>query len=149
MAQNDMIIFSQFKVDLGLGLHDLNTDAFLVAYVDDTITPTAATADPRWGAGGTVNFSTNEGSGGNFPTGGTDITTTYAASGADAKYDGTTNLAYAIDPSNPADSRWAICYNNTDAGKRCVFAIDLGAVADGQAGAVNITWNASGLFTVA
>ena len=147
MAQGELIIFSECKVDLGLTLHDLNADEIRVAFVDDT--PTAATADPRWGAGGTTNLSTNKGSGGNFPADGEDITNSYVASGADAKFDGTTNIAYAKNASNPADSRWAILYNSTDAGKRCIAAVDLGAIADGTAGAVNVTWNASGIFTVA
>ena len=149
MAQGDLIIFSQFKVDLGLSLHDLNADEIRVAFVDDTITPAANTADPRWGAGGTTNLSTNKGSGGNFPADGEDITNSYVASGADALFDGTTNIAYAKNASNPADSRWAILYNSTDTGKRCIAAVDLGAIADGTAGAVNVTWNASGIFTVA
>mgnify|MGYP003651631060 CR=1 FL=1 len=59
------------------------------------------------------------------------------------------NIAYAKNPSNPSAARWAIIYNATDAGLRCIAAVDLGADADGTAGAVNVTWNASGIFTVA
>jgi hypothetical protein len=153
MAQGDLIIFSQFKVDLGLGLHDLDSatgDTIKAAFVTSaTTTPTAATSDPRWGAAGGTDFSATKADGGNFPVGGVDITTTYAALGADAKFDGTVNIAYAKLGTNPADSRWVIIYNDTDTGKRAIAAVDLGAVADGTAGAVNVTWNASGIFTVA
>ena len=154
MAQGDLIIFSQFKVDLGLGLHDLDSatgDTIMAAFVTSaTTTLTAATADPRWGAAlGTTDLSATKADGGNFPVGGVDITTTYAANGADALFDGTVNIAYAKLGTNPADSRWVVIYNFTDTGKRCIAAVDLGAVADGTAGAVNVTWNASGIFTVA
>jgi hypothetical protein len=149
MAQGDLIIFSRFKVDLGLSLHDLNTDEIRVAFITSVQTPAANSLDPRWGAAGTVNFLTDETFGGNFPEDGEDIANSYVANGADALFDGTTNIAYAKNASNPSAARWAIIYNFADTGKRCIAAVDLGADADGTAGAVNVTWNTSGIFTVA
>ena len=148
MAAGDITWFSQAKVDLGLKLHNLDTDAIKLGLITAVATPAEADAAPHWGGTGTTNFATNEVTpGGNYTTGGPDISSTYAADGANAKFDAT-DVAIAQHVSNPANARWGIGYNSTDANKRALFFLDLGAAKDLTSGAFSITWNASGIATV-
>jgi hypothetical protein len=64
-------------------------------------------------------------------------------------FDSGTNPTWAQDASNDTDAYWAIVYNFTDAGKDALCFIDLGGPVDMTAGALTVTWNASGLFTIA
>lgn len=150
MAQGDVTLFNQFKLDVGLKLHDLNADVVKGGFVTSTTTPTASTADPRWGAGGTTNFSSNEVTpGGNYAAGGPDIVNTYTGAAGTSTFDASdTALDIAQAGANPTNARWIILYNDTDAGKRCIGFIDLGSVTDLSAGSLDITINASGLFTL-
>lgn len=145
MAQGDFTFFNQFLLDEGLKLHNLNTDTIKLAYVDATITPTASTADPRWGAGGTTNLSTNEVSGGNFTAGGNDITNTFSGT-SPPTLDGA-DQAYAANASNPSPV-WGIVYNDTDSGKRAIGFYDMngGSALDCTPG-LNFNFNASGIGT--
>lgn len=149
MAQGDIIIFDQFLKDLSDKLHDLDTDTFKLALVNSTTTPATTTADPRWGSGGTTNFDTNEvTAGGNYTAEGVTLTSvTNTLTGGKAVWDAA-DVSFAQNASNPTNARWAIVYNNSDAGKRCVLAVDLGSVFDMTTGDLSITWNASGIFDV-
>lgn len=59
MATGDVTWFDQALLDLGKKIHDLSTDVLKLGLVTSTVTPSATTADPRWGAGGGTNLSTN------------------------------------------------------------------------------------------
>jgi hypothetical protein len=147
MAQGDIIIFDQFLLDLGEKIHDLSSDTFKLGLVNSATTPATTTGDPRWGAGGTTNFDTNEvTAGGNYTAEGATLAgVTSVLSGGKAVFDAN-DVTFSQNASNPTNARWGIVYNNTDAGKRCLFAVDLGSVFDMTTGDLVITWNASGIF---
>lgn len=146
MAEGDVTTVNEFREDVGTGIHDLNTDAVKLGLITSATTPTAATADPRWGAGGTTDWSTNEVTpGGNYTTGGPDITNTYSETSGTATFDAA-DVSILENASNPTDARWGILYNDTSVGKEVIAFLDLGAVVDLSAGDFTITWNASGIF---
>lgn len=147
MAAGDVTLFNQFKPNLGAKLLDLSADTIKVGLVTSGVTPVATTTDPRWGAGGSTNLSSNEVTpGGNYSAGGPTITATWTGT-ATVTFDAT-DVSIAQNASNPTNGRWAIIYDSTDAGKRCIGFVDLGAVIDLTAGNFSIVWNASGIFTL-
>lgn len=149
MAAGDVTVIDQFLEGLGREVHQLETDDFKVGLVTSTTTPTAATANPCWGAGGSTNWSTNQVTpGGNYATGGPSIGGTYSQTSGTATFDGT-DVSITQNASNPTNARWGIGYNDTTTNKEVVFFIDLGADIDLSAGDFSITWNASGIFTIA
>lgn len=152
MAQGDVTYFNQFWEDVGDKLHNLSTDTFHFGIVTNATVPTATTADPRWGAGGTTNFLTNEVTpGGNYTTGGPSmsvtITDNWTTSGSVSTID-FDDVSIATHASNPTGAYWGIIYNTTDAGKRCVGFIELGGPVDLTAGPFSVTWHASGFGTL-
>lgn len=149
MAAGDITYFDQWLVDVQEAIHNMETDTIKVGYIDSGTTPTAATADPRWGAGGTTNFSTDEVTpGGNYAAGGpTAANPTVTLSGGAGVFDAD-DIATAQDGSNPTDARWGIIYSDTASGKNCIGFVDYGAVIDLSAGAFSITWNAAGISSM-
>ena len=149
MAQGDVGIFDEFLATIGKAEINLDTDTIKVGLVTATTTPTATTADPRWGAGGTTNFATNEvAAGGAYTAGGTDITSTYSQTSGTATFDGA-DLTWAQNASSPTNARWGIIYSDTDVDKKAIGWVDLGSAFDMTTGDLNINWNASGIFTLA
>ena len=149
MAAGDVIVFDQFLVDVQEKIHDLETDSIKVALITSAVTPAATDADPRWGAGGTTNFSTSQVTpGGNYTTGGSAAATpSVTLSGGAAVFDAG-DISIAQHASNPTNARWGILYNDTAAGKQCIGYVDLGTTIDLSAGAFSITWNASGITSM-
>lgn len=150
MAQGDVVVFNQFWEDVGDKLHNLSSDTFKMGIVTNATVPAATTADPRWGAGGTTNFSTNQVTpGGNYATGGPIVADgtpdAWTRSGATTTFD-LENVSILQNVSNPSGAYWGIIYNDTDTGKRCAGYIDLGGPIDLSAGDFTITWNANGMF---
>jgi hypothetical protein len=146
MAAGDVILFDQALKDLGDEDHNLGSDTIKLALTDGTTTPAADTADPRWGAGGTTDFSAEEVTpGGNYSAGGETLTATWTLTSGAAKFDAD-NVSIAQDAANPTNARWAVAYNDTNAGKSCLFAVDLGAAIDMSANALAINWAATGIF---
>lgn len=149
MAAGTVTVFDQFLQDVGRKVHQLETDVIKLGLITNAVTPTASTADPRWGAGGTTNFATNEVTpGGNYSANGPDISATYSQAAGTATFDAG-DVSIAQNGSNPTTARWGIGYNSTSAGKEVVFFIDLGSVIDLSTGAFSIVWNGSGIFTIA
>jgi len=149
MATGDVVFFDQWLVDVQEGVHNLETDTIMYGITDSTTTPAATTADPRWGAGGTTNLSTDEvTAGGNYSAGGSSVANpSVTLSGGAGVFDGD-DISIAQDGSNPTDGRWGIIYNDTASGKNCIGFVDLGAVIDLSAGAFSNTWNASGISSM-
>lgn len=150
MAAGDLIFFNQFDEDIGDKLHNISGDVWKLGLVDSTTTPTKTTADPRWGAGGTTNFSTWECTpGGNYPAGGVNISSTitdnWTRSAAVSTFTAD-NVSIAQHASNPTNARWGIVYNSTDTGKRCALAVDLGSVRDLSGGLFTITWSGTNVL---
>lgn len=148
MAEGDITVVNEFLEDVGLGVHELNGNTVKMGLITSATTPTASTADPRWGAGGTTDWSTNEvTAGGNYASGGPDIVNTYSEGSGTATFDAG-DVSILENASNPTNARWGILYNDTSAGKEVVAFLDLGGDIDLSAGDFTITWNASGIFAI-
>jgi hypothetical protein len=148
MAAGDIVIFNEFKEDVGQKIHNLSSDTFKLGLVTNAVTPAATTADPRWGAGGSTNLSSSQVTpGGNYSSGGPTLaSSTWSETSGTATFDAA-DVSIAQNASNPNNARWAVIYNDTSAGKEAVAFVDLGGVTDLTAGAFSITWNASGIFS--
>jgi len=146
MAQGDLVFFDQALVDVLEKLHDLEADTIKLGLITNAVTPAATDADPRWGAGGSTNYSTNQVTpGGNYASGGPAIANNAVAlTGGLAAFDGD-DVSIAQHASNPNNARWAIGYNDTDAGKRALFFVDLGAVFDMTTGPLAFVWHPNGI----
>ena len=150
MAQGDMIVFDQAIVSMG-NVWDMDGDTFNFGIVDNTTVPTRDTADPHWGGTGTTNFATNQ-----VATAGTAYTGPVALTGnswseaaADTfRLDFTDITQIAQDASGFTDGYWFIFYNNTDANKRCLCAIDMGGPISIVGGTLDLTLNANGVFQI-
>lgn len=151
MAQGDVVLFQQFIEDMGNGVHNLDADDIKAGLIDSVQTPAATANDPRWGAGGTVNYDTNEvtETTGTYAAEGLDITATYSQTSGTGTFDATDITTWTQNASNPPDARWAIIYNSTAAGKNCIAYVDLGSAFDMTTGDLNIAWHANGIFTIA
>jgi len=57
------------------------------------------------------------------------------------------SVSWTQNASNDTDAYWAIVYNDTQVNNHAICFIDLGGPVDMSAGALTITWNASGIFT--
>lgn len=149
MAAGDIFWFDQALLDLGLALHNLDTADLKVGLITSAATPAMTTTDPRWGAGGSTNFSTNQ-----VATGGTSYTgpiTLQVASGGVGSQTWTIvsgvptlradMITLAKDDSGFTNARWGILYNNTDAGKRAIAYIDLGTDRSIVSGSLTFDWN--------
>lgn len=149
MAQGDVFFTDQFLVDVQEGLHDLENDTINLGLITSATTPAITTADPRWGAGGSTNWSTNEVSaGGNYSAGGPAIANpTVTLTGGAGVFDGD-DISISQNGSNPTNARWGIIYNDTDTGKRVIGYLDLGADTDLSNGDFSVTWNASGISSL-
>lgn len=150
MAVGDVVYFEQWLVDVQEQFHDLEGDVIKIGLIDSTQTPLTTSADPRWGAGGTTNFATDEVTpGGNYPAGGPTAANNSVTLVSNAGIFDADDISILQDGSNPTDARWAIIYNDTDTGKRAIGFVDLGAVIDLSSGDFTITWNASGISSMA
>lgn len=149
MATGDVTWFDQALLDLGKKIHDLSTDVLKLGLVTSTVTPSATTADPRWGAGGGTNLSTNAVATGTAWTGPVTL-----ASVAWTIVAGTPTLSAAYpaqiaqDGAGFTNARWGIIYNDTAAGKQALCFIDLGSDRSIVTGPLSITFNASGVLTL-
>lgn len=151
MAQGDMIVFDLGIVADGMQGWEWDADVFKMGIVDNSTAPTNSTADPRWGTGGSTNFLANQVATGAEYTGPLTLSSGAVTEAADG--------VFMFDFANPAvisqdtasgftDGYYAIIYNDSDAGKRCLCAIDLGGAINLQSGSLTITFHTNGLFRV-
>jgi len=144
MATGDLVVFEEAKAKMISG-NWASTDNFYLAICDNTATPAAATATPVFG-----DF-TEVGAAGSYTANGTDLgalSTLVSEAAGVMTFDSTTNPTWAQNASNDVDAYWGIVYNFTDAGKDALAFIDLGGPVDMSAGALTVTFNASGLYTI-
>lgn len=145
MARGDVVVFNVAKGKM-LDGDWASTDHFYLAICDNTATPTAATATPVLG-----DF-TEVGTSGTYVAGGTDLgalSDLVTETGGTMTFDSTVNPTWAQNASNDTDAYWGIIYNYTDAGKDALAYVDLGGPVDMTAGDLTVTWNESGIFTIA
>lgn len=149
MAAGDIVFFDQWLVDVQEAIHNMETDTIKLGLITSAVTPAATTTDPRWGAGGTTNFSTNQVTpGGNYSTGGPTIANnSVTLSGGAGVFDGD-DISVTQHASNPTNARWGIIYSDTAAGKNCIGYLDLGTTIDLSAGDFSVAWNASGISSM-
>lgn len=145
MARGDLTVFEEAKAKM-LDGDWASTDHFYCAILDNTATPTAAFATP------TLSDFTEVGAAGTYTAGGTDLGTLadlVTEAGGTMTFDSSTNPTWAQDASNDTDAYWALVYNYTDAGNDALLFVDLGGPVDMSDVDLTVTWNASGLFTIA
>jgi len=152
MAAGDLAVFEEAKAYLLDGDFG-SADVVKVALVTAAVTPTSADAVPGMNAGATTTY-TEVTAGGGYTAGGETLDTVAnmvtEAAGTMTFDDTGSSVTWTQNASSPTDARWAIVYNSSDTGlERGIAWIDLGAVVDLTAGDLTITWNASGLFTIA
>lgn len=104
------------------------TNTIKMGIITNAVTPSITDSDPRWGAGGTQNYSTAEVTpGGNYAAGGISLAgTTSTLSGAVASLNATSPVSVAAHASNPTGAYWGVLYDSTDAGKHVFGFVDLG-----------------------
>jgi hypothetical protein len=145
MAQGDVVFFDQFLVNLALGPdigHDFGATPNVIkcALVTSVITPTEATADPCWGAGGLTNFLAQQVTiAGDYVDGGNICSSpTVTLNAGQAEFDWGDPNPWAT--GTDTDAKWAIIYDDTTANKNCIGFADLGPAFDMSAGTLTVTW---------
>ncbi len=144
MATGDLVVFDEAKAKM-LDGDWAATDNFYLAICTNAAVPAAATATPVLGDFTQVTAA------GTYTTGGTDLgalSTLVTEAAGTMKFDSATNPTWAQDGSNGTDAYWGIVYNQTDGNKDALCFIDLGGAVDMTAGALTVTWNGAGLFTI-
>lgn len=149
MATGDLTVFDEGKLAILVGGWE-PADEIWIGLVTDSPAVVVAATVPAYGSGGTTNFTAIATSG-NYAAGGL-LLDTYTAMTTEAagtvKFDDTgASVTWAQDGSNPQTAYWGIIYHKTT-GLAIAF-IELGGPIDMQAGDLTITWNASGIFTIA
>ena len=123
------------------------SDTIKMGIVTNTSPPAVNDSDPRWGAGGSQNYSSNEvAAGGNYSAGGISLAgTTSTLSGAVTSLNCTSPISLAANASNPTGAYWGVFYDSTDAGKHVFGYIDLGGPISLVSGLqINVNGSSSG-----
>ena len=144
MARNDLTFFNEALAKMVEG-NWASTDTIKCAICDNTSTPSASTATP------TLGDFTEVGTAGTYVAGGTSLGTIadcVTQTSNVMTFDSSTNPSWAQHASNDTDAYWAIIYNDTSASNDAICFLDLGGPVNMTAGALSITWNASGIFTI-
>lgn len=148
MARGDVHWFAAASNKAWTGTSfNLSTDTLKIGLVTNATVPTVGTNDPRWGAGGTTDFSANQVATATAYTG--PIT---AASQSYTRSAGVNTLDIADitinqDAAGFTDAYWAILYDDTVAGKFALLYVDLGGPVSIVGGALTFTINAAGIHT--
>lgn len=141
MATGDITWFRQGLLDLGKKVHDLSADTLKLGIIDATQTPDPTDADPRFGAGGTTNYATDEvAAGSSYSAGGPALSSVSWALQSNQPELRAAQVTIAQDPTGFNDGRWGIVYNAT-AANRALLMIDLGAARSVQGGPLVFDWN--------
>ena len=144
MATGDLIVFDEAKAKM-LDGDWAASDSFYCAIMTNAVPPTAAFATPVFGDFTEVNATAA------YTANGTDLGTLAALvteTGGTMTFDSGTNPTWASNAGGSTDASWAVVYNFTDAGKDALFFVELGTVSM-IAGSLTITWNGTGMWTMA
>lgn len=146
MARGDLTVFEEFTKTIGEKKIDFANDTIKVALIDNAATePAAAAETPTWS-----DFSGNECSGTGYTAGGETLSgVTWTEAAGTATLDDTGNVTWSQNGAGPDDIYWAIVYSDTATNDDCICFIDMGGPVSLQDGDVSITWNESGILTVA
>ena len=145
MARGDLTVFEEAKATIIEGGWEA-ADEIWVGIVTDVCA--ADDAAPAYAAGGTTNY-TAIATAGNYAAGGLNLgalSVLVTEAGGVMTFDSATNPTWAQHASNPQNGDHAVIYHKTSG--LCIAMLDLDGPVDMQAGALTITWNASGMFTI-
>ena len=149
MAQGTVKVFDSYieysfkgspdcPIDIGA-----TPDVIKCAIVNNIIIPATDTADPCWGAGGPVDISANEESGGSFTPGGLVLLTpVVSVVGGVPQLDFGDPAEWVKNAANPTACYWGIVYSDTAVNKNCMGYVDLGGIFDATTGPLTISWGA-------
>lgn len=148
MARGDVHLFAAFQQRaLAGGNFNLSVDGLKLGIVGNGVVPAITTADPRWGAGGTTDFSAQQVPTGTAYTGPVALTgVTLTLSGAVSSLKAN-NVVVAQDAAGFTAGYYGIIYDDTVTGKYAVGYVDLGGPVSLQNGPLNLNWNAAGIET--
>lgn len=148
MARGDVHWFEAATLSAWQGVSfNLATDVLKMGIVTNATVPTVGTNDPRWGAGGTTNFSSNQVPTATAYTGPITVgAQTWSRASGVSTLD-FNDITIAQDASGFTTAYWGILYDDTLAGKYALGYVDLGGPVSIVGGALNITINASGFHT--
>lgn len=133
--------FNQGLLDLGNKVHNLATDDLRIAYVTNATVPTKTTPVPHFGGTGTTNFAANQIALATSYTGPIALTNkTWTIPDATGPVLRADIVTVAQDAGGATNARWGIVYNNTDANKRALGFVDLGADRSLVAGPLTVDW---------
>lgn len=157
MAQGTITLFNEFAKSIADGRIDIDTHTIKAALttlqVGGTPTIAATNAVPTWGAGGSTNLATSEVSaGGGYTAGGISLSSvTWTLSGAVATFDAADISWTSAGSGDPTTIKSLVLYSDTATNKDAIGFMDM--TSDGTtaisllSGDINVTWNASGIFT--
>lgn len=150
MAQNDMIIFDQFREDMGNYVHDLTSDTLKFGLIDNTATvPDRDTVNPHWSATGTNMLAREVDNTQTAYTGPVTLVSNVFSETANVfTFDADDPSVIAQDALGPTDIYYMIIYNDTALNKPCICAVDLGGPVSLVAGSLTITFHADGIFKI-
>jgi hypothetical protein len=142
MAVGDIRWLSQGLLDLGNKVHNLSSDALKLGLITSASPPAVDASGPHFGGSGSTNFATNQVKAGtSYPSGGVTLTgVTWALRGGVPTLRAA-KITMAQDASGFTDARYAIIYNSTDASKRAIAFIDLGADRTISGGSLTLDWS--------
>lgn len=147
MARGDVKWFNAGIDALGQKLFDMDTDVWALGICNNAPVPTMNTADPRWGAGGTTNFASNQVATGTGYTGPITLGSPTWAITANVPTFDANDVVIAQDASTGfANGAYGIIYNQS-AANRAIGFLDLGGPIGNANGPITITWNAAGILT--
>lgn len=145
MAQGDIKWFSGALLELGKGTHNLSSNTLKVGFITSVTTPTVADTDPRWGTGGSTNWSSTQVTpGGNYTTGGPTLASVTWTNVSSVPTLRATDVTVTQHASNPTNARWGIIYNDTSANKNALGFIDFGSDRNLATGDFTINFGGAG-----
>ncbi|MGB1215032.1 MAG: hypothetical protein ACPG4X_16820 [Pikeienuella sp.] len=145
MATGDVTVFDEAKAYMIDGGWEA-ADDIKIAILDNTTAPAAGDTTPALGD------YTEVGASGSYTAGGTSLgslSTLVSEASGTMTFDSATNPSWAQNGSNDTDAYWGLIYNDTQAGDPAIAFVELGGPVDMSAGSLTVTWNASGIFTIA
>jgi hypothetical protein len=148
MARGDVKFFASFLQKSKAGVaFNLGTDAIKLAIVTNTVVPTVGTSDPRYGVGGTTDFSANAVPTGTGYAGPITLTGQSYVRAAGVDTFAAANVVVPQDAAGFTTGYYGILYDSTVAGNYAIGFVDLGGPVSIQGGPLNINWNAAGILT--
>jgi hypothetical protein len=148
MARGDVHLFAAYILKSKTGTaFTLTSDTIKLGIVGNGVTPTVSTADPRWGSGGTTDFSAQQVATATAYTGPITLTSVGYKRSSGVNTFTAANVTVAQDASGFTTAYYGILYDDTVSGKYAIGFVDLGGPVSIAGGALNINWNASGIFT--